>query len=61
MDRLSWFIHDADRQCLDQAVAVARRHPVKLKRIERWAKGEGPGGPERFREFRRHLREARDA
>lgn len=44
MDRLSWFIHDADRQCLDQAVEVARRHPIKLKRIERWAAGEGPNG-----------------
>ena len=58
MDRLSWFIYNADRQCLDQAVQVARRHPVKLKRIERWAKGEGPNGPERFREFSSRLRRA---
>lgn len=60
MDRLSWFIHNADRQCLDQAVAVARRHPVKLKRVERWAENEGPSGSTGFREFRRRLREARD-
>jgi len=61
MDRLAWFIHNADRQCLDQAVQVASRHPVELKRIERWAKGEGPDGPDRFREFEDRLRDtARD-
>lgn len=60
MDRLTWFIHNADRQCLDQAVAVARRHPVKLRRVERWARGEGPNGPKCFGEFRRRLRAARD-
>ena len=51
MDRLAWFIHNADRQCLDQAVQVATRHPVKLKRIEKWARGEGPNGLTSFREF----------
>jgi hypothetical protein len=60
MDRLTWFIHNADRQCLDQAVAVARRHPVKLKRVERWAHAEGPSGAKCFREFRRRLQEARN-
>ena len=60
MDRLTWFIHNADRQCLDQAVQVALRHPIKLKRIERWAAGEGPNGSERFREFKSQLRAARE-
>ena len=55
MDRLTWFIHNADRQCLDQAVEVARRHPIKLKRIERWARGEGPRALERIREFKDRL------
>ncbi|MCP3984928.1 MAG: hypothetical protein GY723_11100 [bacterium] len=59
MDRLSWFIHNADRQCLDQAVQVARRHPVKLKRIEKWARGEGPNGIVRFQEFADQLRAAK--
>lgn len=59
MDRLTWFIHNADRQCLDQAVAVARRHPVNESRIERWSRAEGPTGPERFQEFRARLRSAR--
>lgn len=60
MDRLTWFIHNADRQCLYQAVQVALRHRVKLKRIERWAAGEGPKGPERFREFKAELRAAKE-
>ncbi|MEZ7979266.1 MAG: hypothetical protein QMC74_06185 [Myxococcota bacterium] len=51
MDRLTWFIHNADRQCLDQAVEVATGHPVKLKRIEKWAQGEGPNGLTSFRAF----------
>lgn len=61
MDRLAWFIHDADTQCLEQAVRVATLHPVDLKRIERWARGERPRGAERFREFVRRLRESANA
>jgi hypothetical protein len=57
MDRLTWFIHNADRQCLDQAVQVATRHPVKLRRIEKWARAEGPNGLIRFREFQKRLRD----
>ncbi len=55
MDRLTWYFHNTDRQCLEQALQVARRHPVDLARIERWASGERPHGPERFREFRELL------
>jgi len=61
MDRLAWYFHDADTQCLEQAVDVATRHPVDLKRIERWARGERPHGEERFREFARRLRESTGA
>ncbi len=57
MDRLSWYIHGADTQCLDQAVRVAELHAVDLTRIETWARGEGPQGVDRFREFERRLRE----
>lgn len=57
MDRLAWFFHMNDLQCLEQAVQVARHHPVDLKRIERWARNELPHGPDRFREFERGLRE----
>lgn len=57
MDRLAWYIHDADTQCLEQAVRVAALHPVDRKRIERWARAEAPHGEERFRELERRLRE----
>ena len=57
MDRLAWYFHDADTQCLEQAIEVATRHPVDLKRIGRWARGERPHGEERFREFEQRLRE----
>jgi hypothetical protein len=58
MARLAWYIHDADTQCLAQAVRVATLHPVDLKRIERWARGERPHGEKRFREFQRRMNEA---
>jgi hypothetical protein len=58
MDRLAWFIHDADTECLEQAVRVATLHPVDLVRVERWAHGERPHGEERFREFERRLLES---
>lgn len=60
MDRLTWFIHSADRQCLDQAVRVATLHPVDLRRIERWANKEMPHGRARFLEFSRVLDDTRD-
>ena len=60
MDRLAWYFHDADTECLQQAVQVARRHPVDLERIARWARGERPHGEERFRAFERRLRETAD-
>ena len=59
MDRLAWYIHDADTQCLEQALQVATLHPVDLKRIERWACGERPRGEERFREFEQRLEGSR--
>lgn len=59
MDRLTWFIHAADQQCLEQAIRVATLQPVDLRRIERWARNEGPNGAPRFREFSRRLEETR--
>lgn len=57
MDRLAWYFHDADRQCLEQALQVARRQSIDLDRIERWARSERPHGAERFAEFVSRLRE----
>jgi hypothetical protein len=51
MDRLTWYFHNADRQCLEQALQVARHQSINLARIERWARKELPHGVERFREF----------
>ena len=42
-DRLASYIHWNARECLDQAVLVARRHAVNLKAVEKWCveeKGE---------------------
>lgn len=60
MDRLSWYIHSADTQCLEQALRVADLHAVDLERIEQWARNEGQLGTERFREFDRRLRQMRE-
>lgn len=41
MDRLAAFYHWKDRQSLQQALMVARAHPVKLKAVEAWSAKEG--------------------
>ena len=56
-DRLAAFYHWNDRQCLDQALMVARRHRVDMKELERWSLGEGK--PDRFLEFRNAARKRR--
>lgn len=40
MDRLAWFYHYNDRQCLDQALMVAQKHDINLDKIKRWSQGE---------------------
>ena len=37
MDRLAGFYHWSDDQCLEQAVAVAKRHPIHLERVRKWS------------------------
>jgi hypothetical protein len=37
MDRLAGFYHWNDPQCLEQAIAVAKRHPIDLERIREWS------------------------
>jgi hypothetical protein len=41
MDRLAAFFHWRDRQALDQAVALARAHPIDLEAVGRWSRAEG--------------------
>lgn len=57
MDRLTWFYHYNDRQCLDQALAVALRHPIKLERIKTWSKSES--AVEKFEVFIERLNRQR--
>jgi hypothetical protein len=40
MDRLAGFYHWNDRQSLDQAVMVAKRHPIDFKRVKLWSTKE---------------------
>lgn len=53
MDRLAGYYHWNDIQCLDQALAVARRQPVDLDRVEAWSGREQ--ALEKFRRFRDRL------
>ena len=54
MDRLAGFYHWDDPQCLDQAVAVARRHAIDLARVEAWSRRERALA--KFQVFRDRLR-----
>lgn len=49
MDRLAGFYHWNDRQCLEQALEVARKQSIDLARIEKWSRSEN--SLVRFREF----------
>ncbi len=40
-DRLTWYYHGNDTQCLQQAILVANAYAVDLSEIERWSKAEG--------------------
>jgi hypothetical protein len=42
-DRLTWFYHDGDTECLRQAVLVANDNNIDLEEVERWSVGEGKG------------------
>ena len=52
-DRLTWFYHDNDQQCLDQAILVAQENQIDLAEIERWSMGEGKG--DLFKQIRKRL------
>ena len=57
IDRLAGYYHWSDQQCLDQAIAVASRHPVEIERIESWSLKVGKEAE--FAEFRDRLQRAR--
>ena len=56
MDRLAAFYFWKDRQALDQAIAVARAHPIDLDGVRRWSKAEGQDVA--FEEFARNCEQA---
>lgn len=41
MDRLAGYYHWDDKQNLDQAIMIAKRHPIKIRAVEEWSKAEG--------------------
>ncbi len=49
MDRLAAYYHWNDQQGLDQAVAIALKHPIKLETIRAWSQREGASA--KFEEF----------
>lgn len=40
-DRLAWYYHGNDQECLQQAILVAAAKPIDLVEIERWSMAEG--------------------
>ncbi len=48
-DRLAAYYHWNDKQGLDQALAVARKHPISIPRIRKWSKDENMS--EKFKIF----------
>lgn len=57
MDRLASYYHWNDSQGLDQAVMIALKHPIDLKKIENWSKLEQ--AKEKFNTFRSILKRAK--
>ncbi|WP_148284994.1 nucleotidyltransferase family protein [Pseudobdellovibrio exovorus] len=54
MDRLAWFYHNNDRQCLDQAVMVATDNNINLTKVKRWSEKEK--STEKFQIFLNRLK-----
>jgi len=40
-DRLTWYYHSQDLQCLAQAILVAQSHDIDLAEVKRWSGVEG--------------------
>jgi hypothetical protein len=40
-DRLAAYYHWGDRQCLEQAIMVAKDQDINLEEVRRWSKKEG--------------------
>ncbi len=53
-DRLASYIHFQAEECLQQAVLVAKKHPIKLREIKKWCENEE--SLEAFNEFKKELK-----
>ena len=53
-DRLAGYIYFKSRDNFDQAILVAKKHPVNLAKIKKWCEGEGH--LEVFKEFTESLK-----
>jgi len=40
-DRLAWYYHDGDRQCLSQAILISNEHQIDMSEIRKWSEREG--------------------
>ncbi|TGL63379.1 hypothetical protein [Leptospira sarikeiensis] len=54
-DRLASYVYFKARECLDQAILVAKRQPFLLKEIKRWCDEEGGEAKQAFLEFKNLL------
>jgi hypothetical protein len=52
-DRLTWFYHGNDTECLEQAVLVAQANDIDLAEVKRWSVAKGMGDP--FEEIKNRL------
>jgi len=52
-DRLAWYYHNGDRQCLSQATMVCKNNRIDMSEIRRWSQAEGKLGA--FKEIRPQL------
>jgi len=53
-DRLSSYIHFKAKDCLDQAVMVAKRHPINFGKVQKWCTSEG--SPQSYEDFLKKLK-----
>lgn len=56
-DRLSWYYHGGDTECLEQAVLVAQDNEIDLAEVERWSGSEGKSAI--FAQIKKRLRKPR--
>jgi len=54
MDRLTWFYFSNDRQCLDQALMIAEKHPINMDQVRAWSLRENQ--EEKFNVFLKRLK-----